>query len=69
VEHHATPAGLLRLARVVHGAEPEAWLLRMGCHQFEIGAGLSAEADRAVSRAVEAVLKCRNLYQPDAISR
>ena len=68
-EHHATPAGVMRLARVAYGAEPEAWLLRMGCHQFEIGAGLSAEADRAVSRAVEAVLKCRNLYQPDAISR
>jgi len=57
IEHHATPAGLLRLARVAYGVAPEAWLVRMGCHQFEIGDGLSAEAERAVSRAVETVLK------------
>jgi Ni,Fe-hydrogenase maturation factor len=28
----------------------------MGCNQFEIGDGLSAEAERAVSRAVQEVL-------------
>ncbi len=69
LEHHATPAGLLGLALVAYGAEPEAWLVRMGCRQFEIGAGLSAEAEQAVSRAVEAVLKSRSLRQPDAICR
>lgn len=58
IEHHATPAGVLRLARVAYGVAPEAWLIRMGCRQFEIGDGLSAEAERAVSRAVEEVRKC-----------
>jgi hydrogenase maturation protease len=58
-EHHATPAGLLHLARVAYGAKPDAWLVRMGCDQFEIGDGLSPEAERAVSRAVEEVLKIR----------
>ena len=56
--HYATPARLLHMARVAYGAEPEAWLIRMGCNQFEIGEGLSAEAERAVSRAVEEVLSC-----------
>ena len=56
--HYATPAGLLHMARTVYGAVPEAWLIRMGCNQFEIGDGLSAEAERAVSRAVEEVLNC-----------
>ena len=56
--HYATPAGLLHMARTVYGAEPEAWLIRMGCNQFELGEGLSAEAERAVSRAVEEVLSC-----------
>jgi len=55
--HYATPSGLLHLARVAYGAEPEAWLIRMGCDRFEIGDGLSGEAERAVSLAVEEVLK------------
>jgi hydrogenase maturation protease len=54
--HYATPAGLLQVARTVYGAAPEAWLIRMGCNRFEIGGGLSAEAERAISRAVEEVL-------------
>ena len=54
--HYATPAGLLQMARVAYGTAPEAWLIRMGCDRFEIGDGLSAEAERAVSRAVEEVL-------------
>jgi hydrogenase maturation protease len=54
--HYATPAGLLYMARTVYGSAPEAWLVRMGCNQFEIGDGLSAEAERAVSLAVEEVL-------------
>jgi len=54
--HFATPRGLLHMARVAYGAAPEAWLIRMGCNRFEIGDGLSAEAERAISRAVEEVL-------------
>jgi hydrogenase maturation protease len=54
--HFAAPRGLLHMARVAYGATPEAWLIRMGCDRFELGDGLSAEAERAVSRAVEEVL-------------
>jgi len=54
--HYATPEGLLRMARVAYGATPEAWLIRMGCNRFEIGDGLSAEAERAISLAVEEVI-------------
>jgi len=56
--HYATPAGLLQMARLVYGAAPEAWLIRMGCNRFDIGDGLSVEAERAISLAVEEVLKC-----------
>jgi hydrogenase maturation protease len=52
--HHATPAGLLRLARTVYGAEPKAWLVGLGGEDFGLRQGLSAAAERAVERAVKA---------------
>lgn len=52
--HHATPAGLLQLARTVYGTVPEAWLIGMGGEEFGLREGLSAAAARAVERAVEA---------------
>jgi hydrogenase maturation protease len=55
LEHHASPAGLLRLARAGYGARPEAWLVRMGGAGFDFGEALSAAAERAVARAVAAV--------------
>jgi hydrogenase maturation protease len=54
LDHHATPAGLLRLAQTVYGATPAAWLIAMGGESFELKEGLSAAAARAVDRAVEA---------------
>jgi hydrogenase maturation protease len=52
LDHHATPAGLLRLARMVYGAAPRAWLIGMGGEDFDLREGLSAAAERAIERAV-----------------
>lgn len=60
MEHHAAPAALLRLAREAYGAEPEAWLIALGGSSFEIGEGLSKQAERAVSRAIEEVLRIKH---------
>lgn len=57
LEHHASPAGLLRLTRTAYGAYPQAWLVSMGGENFELGEGLSLTAERAVARAVDAVLR------------
>ncbi len=54
-EHHASPAGLLRLARAGYGARPAAWLVRMGGAGFDFGDAVSPSAERAVARAVAAV--------------
>lgn len=54
-EHHAIPAGLLRLAHVAYGARPAAWLVRMGGAGFDFGDAVSPAAERAVARAVAAV--------------
>jgi len=60
LEHHASPAGLLRLAREAYGAEPRAWMIGVGGAGFEMGGRLSPAAERAVARAVdEAVLLAR----------
>jgi hydrogenase maturation protease len=57
LDHHATPAGLLRLAQTVYGAAPKAWLIGMGGENFELREGLSAAAVHAVERAVEAAAR------------
>ena len=54
LDHHATPAGLLRLAQTVYGALPKAWLIGMGGESFELKEGLSEAAAHAVGRAAEA---------------
>jgi hydrogenase maturation protease len=60
LEHHAGPAGLLRLACTVYGAAPRAWMVGMGGATFELGEGLSPDAERAVERAVEEAIRCMN---------
>jgi hydrogenase maturation protease len=60
LEHHASPGGLLRLARTVYGAEPEAWLIEMGGEDFELSDQISPAADRAVARAIREVMRCMN---------
>jgi hydrogenase maturation protease len=52
LDHHATPAGLLRLSQAVYGAAPKARLIGMGGEDFELREGLSAAAKRAVELAV-----------------
>jgi|SRR5947209_15598671 len=53
--HFAGPAGLLRLAREVYGATPEAWLVSLGGRDYDLGHGVTFEARRAVRRAVREV--------------
>jgi len=54
--HHATPAGLLALARSALGAEPgEAVLVTVPAAGFDLGAGLSPLARRGVARATEVI--------------
>ena len=60
LEHHATPAGLLRLARTTFGAAPEAWLVAIGGERFEFSEQLSSRARRGVEVAVEQVLEMVN---------
>jgi hydrogenase maturation protease len=50
--HFAGPAGLLRLAREIYGAAPEAWMVTIGGRDFGLGEELSVEARRGVRRAV-----------------
>jgi len=52
-EHHSTPAGLLRLAALAYRAAPEAWAIGLGARCFDLAEGLSRNAERAVSRAVQ----------------
>jgi hydrogenase maturation protease len=55
LEHHASPAGLLRLAREAYGTAPAAWLVGMGGENFELRDGLSAAGRRAVAAAIDSV--------------
>jgi len=69
-EHHATPAGLLGLARTAYAAQPEAWLIRMGGASFEFGDALSAAAEHAIARTEALVGQAGSLRRignpPDA---
>ena len=51
--HHATPAGLLAMARSLYGRAPHATFLTVTGAQFDLGAGLSQPAEAAVSAVVE----------------
>ena len=57
LDHHASPAGLLRLARIAFGAAPDAWLASMGGAAFELGDGLSGPAEQAVERILERIAR------------
>jgi len=60
LEHRSSPAGLLRLVRTAYGAEPSAWLVSMGGRDFELSERLTPEAEQAVERAIEEVVRCTN---------
>lgn len=60
LEHFASPGGLLRLARMAYGAEPQAWLIEMGGEDFELNDRVSPAAQRAVTRAIQEVMRCTN---------
>ena len=60
LEHFASPGGLLRLARMAYGAEPEAWLIEMGGEDFELNHRITPAAQRAVARAIQEVMRCTN---------
>ncbi len=51
--HYASSAGLLSLVRLVYGASPDAWLVRIGVETFDFGEALSAAAEQAVRHAVD----------------
>ena len=53
--HACDPAGLLALARHVHGRLPQAWLVTIPARDLAIGEGLSPEVEGAVASAVEAI--------------
>jgi len=55
MEHHASPPALLRLAREVYGARPDAWLIAMGGADFDLGDSLSDLGKLAVAKAVAEV--------------
>ncbi|MBZ5725453.1 MAG: hydrogenase maturation protease [Acidobacteriia bacterium] len=57
LEHHASPAGLLLLARDVYGATPAAKLISVGGERFELGEPMSARAKRGVAKAVAEVVR------------
>ena len=50
LDHHSTPAALLRMAREVYGASPRAWFTGIGGSTFELGAPLSSETKRTIAR-------------------
>ena len=61
VGHACDPAGLLALARHVHGRVPQAWLVTIPARDLAFGEGLSPEVEAAVASAVEAI---RRLLRP-----
>ena len=53
LEHHATPAALLRLAREVYGAAPNARLAGLGGANFDLTDRLSPAAEAAIETVVQ----------------
>ena len=58
LEHHASPAGLLEVARAAYGVAPRAWMVGMGGETFDLGESLSPAAEKAVARAVKEAIRC-----------
>ena len=63
--HHATPEGLLALARALYHAAPEAWRVGIGGQDYGLGRSLSHAARRGLRQAVAEVMGRLN---PDAQS-
>jgi hydrogenase maturation protease len=55
--HHVAPAELLALARELSGLAPPAVGIGIGVVDLELGEGLSGAVERAVPRAVDAVVR------------
>lgn len=53
--HFLTPGALLQLAKTLYGSAPRAWLVTVSAAQFEFGAPLSPEVERALPDLVERV--------------
>jgi len=49
--HSISPEGLLDLMRTAYGATPEGWLLTVAGERFDVGDGLSAEAEARLPEA------------------
>jgi hydrogenase maturation protease len=60
LEHHASPANLLRIAADVYGATPRAVLISIGGEEFGLRQGLSSPARVAVEKAIQEVRECMN---------
>ncbi len=54
--HALAPAAVLEVHRTLIGAPPPAWLLAIRGRSFELGAGLSAAAERDLEQALRAAV-------------
>lgn len=54
--HHQSPATLLYLAKVLYGAQPQAWVLALQAASFELQEGLHAAARNSLQEG----LRCWN---------
>lgn len=57
--HHSEPRWLLRLAEVIGGRAPRAWLLTIPADDFGPGEGLSERARRGMADALERIHELR----------
>ena len=66
--HHASPAGLLELARTLSGAVPEAWLLAMPGEDFSLRESLSERGELSLSQGLELLARLcgRAPHEPTA---
>lgn len=53
--HFMTPGALLLLAKTLYGRAPRAWLATVSAVQFDLGAPLSPEVERALPEIAERV--------------
>jgi hydrogenase maturation protease len=69
LEHHATPAALLRLAREVYGSAPRAWLVGMGGETFDVSEHLTPAAIYSVSRCEQYIEQALGLQEAIACTK
>jgi hydrogenase maturation protease len=50
--HYCSPGSLLRLAQEVYGKAPEAILIGIGAESFDLGAPISAAAQKGMEKAL-----------------